>query len=1597
MEFFVSSVVNGYEEYREAAKRAVEYLGHTARRIEDEPSLASPPGPQRACLDAIQACDAVVLLLGERYGSIQKGSDKSATHEEWDEARRIGKHVLAFVEDVSQREAEQDRFVEEVSDWENGCKYASYGSSDDVYREVLRALAKFIADPTLSSKGWRRLRQVDQDARRAVRRSVSDSQTPLRFDRTAIRADLAAVLRDSDKDLIVSGESGVGKSALVLDATEPPALLEGSEALAVNLRDLPGTSVELSAALSEPLGDLLAHMDAPSRLLVIDAAEACTENKEGVFSHMVAGARRGGIRVVAVTASDCLDAVNDAMSRDGTEVETFTVPPLSDAEVSEAVERFPALDRFADHARMRELLRRPIMLDLLVRTSPSGVVPSEAEALQCVWQEFVCGAGSGGDGSPEDSERVMLQLAEHALIQGPPEELLSGLDFAAVARLRRSGLLRPRSTLPWERVPAFAHDLIRTYAVARRLLADADPAAALRDVGAPRWALPAARLACEALQSDQDATAAGVFERLQADFDALVADGFGERWADVPVEALLGVAEPLPLLKAAWPTLLRGRERGVRRVLRVLRLRHRDAFTSAEAAAPIPWAPYGFYCQASNPTILETFVADAVVQQLLDAGFPRGLEKHAAELISDWLFSHVMRQTPAGHSTRVALSDRIVEQCREQASQAQAALDQASTPPEDSGPSQPERTRLPSAAAMLRPGRRRPDRVTPDQWIGQASIGYLGLLGADLGTDGEEILRRVAGEAPDLLQHAVDPPGCGLALAQFSPGLLVHLVEAYYIVDQQSMLDDYYSLSSRDRCVREHVFVGLGVPSSSYCTGPFLAMLQHDFSGGVKCINRLLNQAARHRARTLIYRGFAPRPDADVSHHTHEMSITGAPRPYVGDTQGWAWYRSAVTGYEPCESALRALEHVSDKRIQSGAQPAEIAAELLEGAESLAMAALVFGILVRHLETAAEALDPFMAEPLVWHMEASRAAHERTDLAAPDPPGLVNTDRRAWNLKHVATRMIFRSVTSHNADGQRADQLRRVGQRLLDNAVSTISEDIPPAERREQAVRARDWAEALDQSCYDFTLQGGQVAMQQRCSPELELILDHARAGRDRLNREDGLLLRHTRRIGEGCVPDTTPAQLAEDIAMARNLLSDTSNRTHSTLEAAAAVAASALEMRFGRGQDVPAADLRWSADVLLRVADAAQSHESDAADLFGPLLDMGSGCSAARGLPYLLLPDASGLRHDLALGSRQGYRRLIAASGALAAHPTATARLACARSLDSIWGAPCNPRLLARCHHKVALKVARRSFQDCLTERRRSQRNGTRTKQRVRNAGVLSSVDAELIVPHGLLGAIRAISAAAASGACCHAEAQQDLDVLLDAFRRAMIVQEHGFGSSSDCALVAARAALLQAGAGHPAILLDHVLGSMPNPSMLAETLRALAAAAEEQATLAEAAHRHWPQVMDAVMDAANRSGILTDDRDGHHARAELIPNPAREWPYQTRELAGEPQSWADLLAWAPQVERWLAIAPGTRESIDQLVIAVRQLGIDDQVDTGLKWIEALVQATGAGRGSTFTLAEWLDELRPALATPEQQAMWSRILDMQVVSGNTQVSHLAD
>ena len=116
MRVFISSVITGYEAFRDAVDTAIRSLGHEVIRAEDFGALSSTP--QQACLDGVRQADVVVLLVGSRYGTAQ-ALGYSATEEEYREARE-SKPVLVFVEGVSSREQRQETFLAEIQSWSRG-------------------------------------------------------------------------------------------------------------------------------------------------------------------------------------------------------------------------------------------------------------------------------------------------------------------------------------------------------------------------------------------------------------------------------------------------------------------------------------------------------------------------------------------------------------------------------------------------------------------------------------------------------------------------------------------------------------------------------------------------------------------------------------------------------------------------------------------------------------------------------------------------------------------------------------------------------------------------------------------------------------------------------------------------------------------------------------------------------------------------------------------------------------------------------------------------------------------------------------------------------------------------------------------------------------------------------------------------------------------------------------------------------------------------------------------------------------------------------------------------------------------------------------
>jgi hypothetical protein len=139
MRIFVSSVIAGFEECREAAVSAVRSLGHEVTRSED--FVASPATSQIACLAGVRDSDAVIVLLGERYGSVQ-ASGKSPTHEEFEEAKD-SKPLFAFIQSGTNPEPRQKAFIDEARNWSTGRYTARFSDPESLRSAVTTAIHRW--------------------------------------------------------------------------------------------------------------------------------------------------------------------------------------------------------------------------------------------------------------------------------------------------------------------------------------------------------------------------------------------------------------------------------------------------------------------------------------------------------------------------------------------------------------------------------------------------------------------------------------------------------------------------------------------------------------------------------------------------------------------------------------------------------------------------------------------------------------------------------------------------------------------------------------------------------------------------------------------------------------------------------------------------------------------------------------------------------------------------------------------------------------------------------------------------------------------------------------------------------------------------------------------------------------------------------------------------------------------------------------------------------------------------------------------------------------------------------------------------------------
>jgi hypothetical protein len=1412
-------------------------------------------------------------------------------------------------------------------------------------------------------EAWQLLKMLDEQARAGVGQVVEvvGGGEPFRIDRTARNADILNLVESSPGAQVV-GESGVGKSAVAV-SLGGDGQREEMQVTSVNLRQLPERAMDLAAALCCDMATALSELSAPQRVLVIDGADAVLETGEEMFRHVIDSARQAEVAVVAVSSHEAAGAVKHLMETVlSTDIPTYEISELTDPELDMVVDRFPELARVATNPRSRELLRRLVVVDLLVRSGLGGVPLTEADVMAEVWNGLVRRRERQDRGSPTAREHVMLQLAERELSGASPLSLVGHIDAETVDALRQDGLLRA-SDSQWQPLPTFGHDELRRYAAARVLLATDDLAATFTTFGAPRWALSAVRLACQEILARPDSTTDslhGRFVRVQTAFE-LIAVSHGQRWADVPSEALLTLADPMPVLRDAWVDLRGGDAAGLRRLLRVVGQRHRVG------------------------GVVDLAIIEPIIELLVDEDTPWAAEKEIAGALRDWLIAAVTHDVPSGHPLRTKLRNSLIATCdtAEQSLRDRMAGVQAAAEQRQSGPA----SRLGRESSLLRElgvggRRRRPRPDVPPELLGETLLELLALLGPDLGDDGEKVLRRVAADAPGRLAPAVDEVIVGRSLAAYGRGLLADLVEAYYIDDEE----DGFGYGIGDDGIRSHQSRLPIWPMAAYYRGPFRELFSTDFVRGVAVVNRMLNHAARVRVQRL--RGLA-RPAARVpSRHDEsngylvELAVNGDERrEYVGDPHVWCWYCGTAVGPYPCVSALQALELVCDELIAISVPIERIVEVLLDGCENLAMVGLVVGLLVRHLGVDHdELLDPFLVEPAVWSLEFARVMGERS-RNTPTPEGLIGKDRRAWSFRDVAVRMAL------SAGPERILRLRELEADLVRRGTQVDWEDrTGDATFSGDEAVIRGWAAVLDRERYRLTPTEGRIQIEFVPPDDVRDALEPDNAD---LRRGQECLRLVSRYFFEGRHNGErgsfTAEELTADAEVARDLVENPP--THSAFDVwsgVAAVASALLREFLVNGVTVDDETARFAVEAVVYVAETVEPSTLDSEET---MFEEGPDRLAADALPLLLLPRAGRVLDVLADDQGSSRARVVSAMQRLARAVPGETRLHLARSMDALWSEPCGPD---ECHHRTAIAVVHRFMDDCIigpwdvdTQRH------PRLAPAEPLAASIAAIDADDLDFRRLDAPIRALGQAAGSKSCVHDEATDLLSVLKSAQLRVLLTHDD-YDHRGSSMMITARALLLLAATQGEAVVDEYIDAIIDNGDLLGSFLRALAAASEESRSAAEIAARIWPGVIMHVLDLVHAGHQpFSGGYFGDAALAALVPAATPDAMFLYREVDGAPVQWFDVLACSAAVEAWLPVATGRPQCVDALVAALSTTHEGDQVSTGLRWVAALVEpdVDGVARRSFF-LSRWLIDLRAAAINSDENDVWQRLVDSLVVAG---------
>lgn len=1293
--------------------------------------------------------------------------------------------------------------------------------------------------------------------------------------------------------VLLTGPGGVGKSSLAAIVLrrlrdEGPATIVACSLSGRTGQRLPDLEAEVGVRLGAAL------RGAPTtgrRLLLIDAAEQSLSDFGTLFLDLLGAAptdphRAPSFDILVTSREEAADAVIDFLTQaTGQQPQHIPVSDLGDDEIEEVLTAFPRLRPLDRHERPRRLLRRPYLIELLVRATARldlpDVVVGEEDVVDLVDDRLIRRDRGAlpGRGASEARMDVYLSMAQATVANQLPARL-DGMDPEARAGLVSDGVLQEiRASYQ------FSHDVMAEYAVATRLL-EPDGYETIASVVAPRRLLRAIRVWMQHRLADGLTRGQVVNEwaRMIATAEQL-AEADGPRWLDLPFEALLHLGRGREALDALGQVLLADDGAPLVHLLDVTERLGRPRVTVETN---------------SDDPRLDTALCAPVVGFLAD---------HSDEVPDQ-------ARAAAPHVTRLYLM-------------ATAASDQTEPPS--------VRIDALSNALVAWTGDDSWGRPFEDTFLG------LGLCASQLTEAGRDFLLHHARTRPTDLDVVVEDHRAATALARYQPDLLLRLAGLYYIDVELTLTsaeprpkrrrESSHGLAAfveiggerremREEGVRRHshryyrpssIFGGLADPSF----GPFAALLEASPQRGLRLIGAVVDTATEARIRL---EGRREGQESNVELH---LPGWADPRRYRGTGQVWMWYRRLGTGPYPAMSALMALREWAEVEISASRPLRDVVNDVLGTGASLAFVAVAYSVLVEHLDAVTEELDSFLAEPLIWDLETARAVSERSQVGPALP--IPDAKRLTWTPQEVAIALVLGS------DQQGRERLKRVGELLLARhsespAIAGTSDG--PTERPEEEVVVDDPSDdrvllgrrragELDIDTYRFRREGDRIEVMLDYPDEVVQGLQESGGRRSELLLEQTNLAFQAIQIrdagGDGeADPVVIWSRLHELQAEFEGVVEKGAGALGEGDGMAAAAAAIVLAARHGR----PVEDeiLASASSVLLEVAEAVGQELLDETSLQGreSAWPYGADRSAAVGLPVLLFDESLRQRADVDI------KRIGSAVTYLASSLFEEVRIRLASALQPAWDDACQDRPEV---HDAAEAVLRELV---ASSGMGPWSSPLGYRPRIRLPEPLEETldtDDLILVPESAADALSGLLAARTLDCPHGSSARGLLDALvrfdLRVWPSEIARHQHTVGGwRGNLDRLTAELTL----AGDPSQLRRYLDAFAPVGEDLRGLLGALAAGATTPER-AEVLFDVWPEILDTLLPGTRKLDDSEEDRprpyprDVHELDAALLPIPPQGsiWP---AERAG------------PLLRRWLEAFPGRPHVADRLMTFLAAFG---------------------------------------------------------------------